>query len=59
VVRASGSGRFPSSICYGGLHNGRSTRSISSSSSSIGYSPTNSQILRGFSNSSNMSHRGS
>jgi hypothetical protein len=59
LVRSLGLGHFPSLINYGGLHGGQSTRSITLSLSSIGYSPINSEILRGFSNSSNMSHWGS
>jgi hypothetical protein len=59
LVRSLGSCRFPSSVGYGGQHGGRSGRSPSSSSSSIGQSPTNSKILWGWSNSSDMSHWGS
>jgi hypothetical protein len=55
----SGSGHLPSLVGYGGQYGGQSGRSPSSSSSSIGQSPTNSEILRGWSNSSDMSHWGS
>jgi hypothetical protein len=56
LVRSLGSGCFLSSFGYGGQYGGRSGRSHSSSLSSIGQSPTNSKILRGWSNSSDMSH---
>ncbi len=59
LARYSGSGCLPSLVGYGGQYGGRSGRSPSSSLSSIGQSPTNSKILQGWSNSSDMSHWGS
>jgi hypothetical protein len=59
LAHYSGSGRLPSSVGYGGRYSDWSGRSPSSSLSSIGQSPTNSEILRGWSNSSDMSHWGS
>jgi hypothetical protein len=54
-----GSGRLPSSVGYGGQYGSRSGRSPSSSLSSISQSHTNSEILRGWSNSSDMLYWGS
>jgi hypothetical protein len=59
LVCSLGFGRFPSLVVYGGQYDCQSGRSTSSSLSSIGQSPTNSKILRGWSNSSDMSHWGS
>ncbi len=56
LVCSSGSGHFSSLLGYGGQYSGQSGRSPSSSLSSIGQSPTNSEILWGWSNSSDMSH---